>query len=99
VNFIINNVKLLLLSINEYDHDLLQSINAENNIEDKSYSSNISGQTISINKNVIDNSNVVILGAWTPINNSLALQYLKGEEQKMQYTIFLIEVFMNTIFP
>ena len=83
VNFIINNVKLLLLSINEYDHDLLQSINAENNIEDKSYSSSSrSGQTISINKNNIDNSDVVILGAWTPINNSLALHYLKGEEQK-----------------
>ena len=86
VNFIINNVKLLLLSINDYDHDLLPSINAENNIEDKSYSSSISGQTISINKNNIDNSDVVILGAWTPINNSLALQYLKGEEQK--YAIY-----------
>ncbi len=82
MNFIINNVKLLLLSINEYDHDLLQSIDAENNIEDKSYSSSRSAHIISINKNNIVNSDVVILGAWTPINNSLALQYLKGEEQK-----------------
>ncbi|HET9806490.1 MAG TPA: hypothetical protein VFP49_06260, partial [Nitrososphaeraceae archaeon] len=67
-----------MLSTNTYDHDLLQNINAENDIEDRNYNS--SNQTISINKNII-NSDVVILGAWTPINNSLILQHLK-EEQK-----------------
>ena len=66
--------------MNAYDHDLLQNINAENNIEDRNYSS--SNQIISINKNIIDNRNVVILGVWTPINNSLILQNLKEEGQK-----------------
>ena len=79
LDFIVNNSQLLL-STNTYDHDLLQNINAENNIEDRNYNS--SNQTISINKNIIDNSDVVILGAWTPINNSLILQHLKGEEQQ-----------------
>ncbi|HEX2405659.1 MAG TPA: hypothetical protein VHJ38_00505 [Nitrososphaeraceae archaeon] len=59
---------------------MLQNINAENNIEDRSYSS--SNQIISINKNIIDNSDVVILGAWIPINNSISLEHLKGEKQK-----------------
>ena len=75
-NFIINNVKLLLLSNNTYDHDLLQNIKAENNIEDKRYIGKRTNQTISINKDII------FVGAWTPINNSLALQYLEGEDQK-----------------
>ncbi|HLN34657.1 MAG TPA: hypothetical protein VK250_05175 [Nitrososphaeraceae archaeon] len=79
MNFIANN-SMLLLSTNTYDHNLLQNINAENNIEDRNYSS--SNQIIPINKNIIDNSNVVILGVWTPINNSLILQNLKEEGQK-----------------
>jgi hypothetical protein len=80
LDFIVNNSQLLL-STNSYDdHDLLQSINAENNIEDRKYNSS-SNQTISINNNVID-SDVVVLGAWTPINNSIGLEHLKGEEQK-----------------
>jgi hypothetical protein len=79
LNFIINNSQLLL-STNIYDHVLLQNINAENNIEDRSYSS--SNQIISINKNIIDNSDVVILGAWIPINSSISLEHLKGEEEQ-----------------
>ena len=79
MDFIVNNSKLLL-STNTYDHDLLQNINAENNIEDRNYSS--SNQIISINKNIIDNSDVVILGAWIPINNSISLEHLKGEEEQ-----------------
>jgi hypothetical protein len=79
LDFIVNNSQLLL-SINTYDHDLLQNINAENNIENRNYNSS-SHQTISIDKNVIDDG-IVILGAWTPINNSLILQNLKGEEQQ-----------------
>ncbi|HET9807630.1 MAG TPA: hypothetical protein VFP49_12030 [Nitrososphaeraceae archaeon] len=69
-----------MLSINTYDHDLLQNINAENNIENRNYNSS-SHQTISIDKNVIDDG-IVIIGAWTPINNSLILQHLKGDEQQ-----------------
>ena len=89
LDFIINNAKLLLLSTNIYDYDLLQNINAENNIEIRNNNSS-SNQTFSINQNVAEN---VVVGAWTPINflksipfieypNSLILQYLKGEEQK-----------------
>ena len=95
LDFIVNNSKLLL-STNTYDHDLLQNINAENNIEDRNYNS--SNQIISINKNIIDNSDdFVILGTWIPKNNSISLEHLKGEEeQKMQYTLFLTKAFMNT---
>jgi hypothetical protein len=78
-DFIVNNSQLLLLT-NTYDHDLLQNINAENNIENRNYNSS-SHQTISIDKNVIDDG-IVIIGAWTPINNSLILQHLKGDEQQ-----------------
>jgi hypothetical protein len=82
LDFIVNNSKLLLLT-NLYDHDLLQNINAENNIEDRNYnSSSSSNQIISINKNIIDNNDVVILGAWIPKNNSISLEHLKGEEQQ-----------------
>ena len=101
LDFIVNNSKLLLLT-NLYDHDLLQNINAENNIEDRNYnSSSSSNQIISINKNIIDNSDdFVILGAWIPKNNSISLEHLKGEEeQKMQYTLFLTKAFMNTTLP
>jgi len=81
LDFIVNNSQLLL-STNTYNYYYwLQNINAENNIEDRNYNSS-GNQTISINKNFIDNSNVVILGAWTPINNSISLEHLKGEEQK-----------------
>ena len=80
LDFIVNNSQLLL-SINIDDYDLVQNINAEINIEDRNYNSS-SHQTISIDKNVIDDDGIVILGAWTPINNSLILQNLKGEEQQ-----------------
>jgi hypothetical protein len=81
LDFIVNNSQLLL-STNTHDHDLLQNINAENNIEDRNYNS--SNQTISINRNLVDNDNddIVVVGAWAPLNNSLILQHLKGEEQK-----------------
>ncbi|HSF49648.1 MAG TPA: hypothetical protein VLA74_02715 [Nitrososphaeraceae archaeon] len=44
-------------------------------------------QSIAINSNLVDNNddndnNDLTLGAWVPINNSLLLQNLKGEEQK-----------------
>ena len=68
-----------MLSPNTYDdHDSIQNIKAENNIEDGNYNSS-GNQTGSINKNFIDNSNVIILGAWIPINNSISLEHLKGE--------------------
>jgi hypothetical protein len=81
LDFIVNNSKLLL-STNTYDHDLLQNINAENNIKDRNYSSSSSNQIISINKNIIDNTDIVILGAWIPINSSISLEHLKGEEEQ-----------------
>ena len=45
LDFILNNVQLLLLSTNTDNYDLLQNINAENTINDY----NIQNQTISIN--------------------------------------------------
>ena len=81
LNFIINNVELLLLSNNTDNYDLLPNINAENIIENNKYE--IKKQTISINKNKNNHHDVdeyISIGAWVPLNNSL--QHLKGEEQK-----------------
>jgi hypothetical protein len=72
-------VKLLLLSNNPDNYDLLQNINAENSIENKNY--NTKNQTISINQNIHDTDDIII-GAWAPLNNILIVQHLKGEEQK-----------------
>jgi hypothetical protein len=73
-------VKLLLLSNNPDNYDLIQNINAENSIENKNY--NTKNQTISINQNIHDTDDDIIIGAWAPLNNSLIVQHLKGEEQK-----------------
>jgi hypothetical protein len=81
LNFIINNVELLLLSNNTDNYDLLPNINAENIIENNKYE--IKKQIISINKNKNNHHDVdeyLSIGAWVPLNNSL--QHLKGEEQK-----------------
>ena len=51
LDFIINNVQLLLSSNNTYSYDLLQNINAENIIENKKY--DVKKQIISLNKNII----------------------------------------------
>jgi hypothetical protein len=81
LDFIINNVQLLLLSNNTDSYDLLQNINAENVIENKKY--DVKKQIISINKNYQHDANDYIsIGAWSPLNNSLILQHLKAEEQK-----------------
>jgi hypothetical protein len=84
-NFIINNVQLLLLSTDTDNYDLIQNINGENNINDY----NTQNQTISINKNNHhDTDDGIGIGAWAPLNNSLVLQHLKGEEQKnAMYTL------------
>lgn len=81
-DFIINNVQLLLLSNNTDSYDLLQIINAaENIIENKKY--DVKKQIISINKKYYHNADDYIsIGAWSPLNNSLILQHLKAEEQK-----------------
>ncbi|HJT85679.1 MAG TPA: hypothetical protein VJ697_14450 [Nitrososphaeraceae archaeon] len=61
--------------------DLLQNINAENIFENKNYS--IKNQTITKNKNNQDTSyDYISIGAWAPLNHSLILHNLKGEEQK-----------------
>ena len=79
LDFIINNVQLLLLSNNTDNYDLLQNINAENVIKNH----NTKNQIISINKNYYDDADDYIsIGAWVPLNKSLILQHLKGEEQK-----------------
>ena len=79
LDFIINNVQLLLLSNNTDSYDLLQNINAENAINNH----NSEKQIISINKNYHhDADEYISIGAWVPLNNSLILQHLKGEEQK-----------------
>ena len=79
LDFIINNVQLLLLSNNTDNYDLLQNINAENIIKNH----NSKKQIISINKNYHhDVDEYISIGAWVPLNNSLILQHLKGEEQK-----------------
>jgi hypothetical protein len=81
LDFIINNVQLLLLSNNTDSYDLLQNINAENVIENKKY--DVKKQIISINKNYHhDTNDYISIGAWSPLNNSLILQHLKAEEQK-----------------
>jgi hypothetical protein len=81
LDFIINNVQLLLLSNNTDSYDLLQNINAENVIENKKY--DVKKQIISINKKYYHNADDYIsIGAWSPLNNSLILQHLKAEEQK-----------------
>ena len=79
LDFIINNVQLLLLSNNTDSYDLLQNINAENVINNY----NSEKQIISINKNYHhDADEYISIGAWVPLNKSLILQHLKGEEQK-----------------
>jgi hypothetical protein len=81
LDFIINNVQLLLLSNNTDSYDLLQNINAENVIENKKY--DVKKQIVSINKNHHhDTNDYISIGAWSPLNNSLILQHLKAEEQK-----------------
>jgi hypothetical protein len=76
LNFIINNVQLLLLLNNTDNYELLQNINAENIIKKQIFSIN--------NKNYYyhDANDYISIGAWAPLNNSLILQNLKGEEQK-----------------
>ena len=82
MDFIINNVQLLLLSNNTDNYDLLQNINAENVIKNH----NSKKQIISINNNNNNNNHdadeYINIGAWVPLNKSLILQHLKGEEQK-----------------
>ncbi|HEY6658047.1 MAG TPA: hypothetical protein VIZ62_05925 [Nitrososphaeraceae archaeon] len=71
-----------MLSNNTDSYDLLQIINAaENIIENKKY--DVKKQIISINKKYYHNADDYIsIGAWSPLNNSLILQHLKAEEQK-----------------
>jgi len=80
LDFIINNVQLLLLLNNTDIYDLLQNINAENVIKNH----NSKKQIISINNNNNnhDADEYISIGAWVPLNKSLILQHLKGEEQK-----------------
>jgi len=79
LDFIINNVKSLLLSNNTDNYYSLENINAENVIKNL----NSKKQIISINQNYHHDANEYIsIGAWVPLNNSLILQQLKGEEQK-----------------
>lgn len=81
LDFIINNVQLLLLSNNTDSYDSLPNINAENIIENKKH--DVKKQIISINKKNYHNADDSIsIGAWSPLNNSLILQHLKAEEQK-----------------
>ena len=95
LDFIINNVQLLLLSNNTDSYDLLQNINAENVINNH----NSEKQINSINKNYHhDTDEYISIGAWVPLNNSLILQYLKGEEQKNAIKTLLNQGFQEYYF-
>ena len=68
MDFIINNVQLLLLSNNTDSDNFLQNINAENVIKNH----NSKKQIISINKNHHhDADEYISIGAWVSLNNSL----------------------------
>ena len=78
LDFILNNIQLLLLSNNTDNYDFLQNINGENVIKNL----NSKKQIISINKNYYhDADDYISIGAWAPLKNSIILQHLKGEEQ------------------
>jgi hypothetical protein len=95
LDFIINNVQLLLLSNNTDNYDLLQNINAENVIKNH----NSKKQIISINKNHHHDADEYInIGAWVPLNNSFILQHLKGEEQKNAIKTLLNQGFQEYYF-
>ena len=94
LDFIVNNVQLLLLSNNTDNYDLLPNINAENIIKNH----NSKNQTISINKNNHNTNDNISIGAWAPLNNSLILQYLKGEEQKKAIQTLLNQGFYEYYF-
>ena len=94
LDFIVNNVQLLLLSNNTDNYDLLPNINAENIIKNH----NSKNQTISINKNNHNTNDNISIGAWAPLNNSLILQYLKGEEQKKAIQTLLNQGFYEFYF-
>lgn len=82
LEFIINKAQLLSLPNDTDNYALLQNINAENVIKNL----NTKKKIISINKNSHhhDADEYISMGAWVPLNNSLILQQLKGEVQKMQ---------------
>ena len=84
-----------MLSTDTDSNYLLQNINAENVIKNVKAKK----QIISINKNNHhhDADEYISIGAWVPLNNSLILQQLKGEAQKMQSKLFFIKAFMNII--
>lgn len=95
LDFIINNVQLLLLSNKIDNYDLLQNINAENGIKNH----NSKKQIISINKNYHhDADDYISIGAWVPLNKSLILQHLKGEEQKNAIKTLLNQGFQEYYF-
>ena len=96
LDFIINNVQLLLLSNNTDNYDLLQNINAENVIKNH----NSKKQIISINNNNNnhDADEYINIGAWVPLNKSLILQHLKGEEQKNAIKTLLNKGFQEYYF-
>ena len=98
LDFILNNAQLLLLSTDTDNYDLLQNINAENTISNY----NTKNQTISINNknnHHSDSKDYISIGAWTPLNNSLILQHLKGEEQKNAIHTLLNQGFHEYYFP
>ena len=95
LDFIINNVQLLLLSNNTDSYNFLQNINAENVIKNH----NSKKQIISINKNHHHDADEYInIGAWVPLNNSFILQHLKGEEQKNAIKTLLNQGFQEYYF-
>lgn len=98
IDFVSNNLQLSFLSSYIYNnyYDLIQNINAENNIENRN-NSDSSNQTISINKNITNHQ--LIIGAWVPLNKSLNIQYLKGEEQKNSIDTLLTRGFDEYYFP
>ena len=84
LDFIINNVQLLLLSNNTDSYDLLQNINAEN--------------VINNHNSHHDTDEYISIGAWVPLNNSFILQHLKGEEQKNAIKTLLNQGFQEYYF-
>lgn len=91
LTFILNNSQLFL-STNSDNSDLLQTINAEDNIKNRN---NIE-QTTPINKKIADND--FLVGSWAILNKSLILEHLKEKEQKNAIDIILNQGFSEYYF-
>ena len=91
LTFILNNPHLFL-STNSDNSDLIQTINAEDNIKNRNHIE----QTTPINKKIPDND--FLVGSWASLNKSLILEHLKEKEQKNAIDILLNQGFSEYYF-